>query len=154
MLDPSVSYALNRLRGRKDLVIRSSIGFGYEGGWEFGASVTHYLKADGLFYVLVSKKQPALFGFLVDTIEKEVAVQELIQLNVDVVRPAPPRPHRPVVAGGIRKPVQPKPVRRDPDAMMKSELIEELECAPLRHAALPRARVLAWFQRILYVSAG
>ena len=82
MLDPSVSYALNRLRGRKDLVIRSSIGFGYEGGWEFGASVTHYLKADGLFYVLLSKKQPAFFGFAHDIQHKEVKVAELIQLNM------------------------------------------------------------------------
>ena len=75
---------------------------------------------------------------------KRLLLQKVKELRADFDSP-PSAPKIPAPA---------TPVRRDPDFMMKSELIEELECAPLRHAALPRARVLAWFQRLLYVSAG
>ncbi len=97
-----------------------------------------------------------MFGFAHSVKLRDVEVQDLIRLNPKVAVPPPPpfKTFYGLPTAGIHKPVPPKPVKKNPDAMTKSELIAELECAALRFAALPRARVLAWFQRILPFAAG
>ena len=79
VIDSFVFSDLQKLRGRKDLVVKRTSGH-YEGGWELPvhAQVFQALSDDQL-HVVVTKKQ-SIFSSSAD--EKEVDVRELIQLNI------------------------------------------------------------------------
>ena len=112
VIDARVFSDLQKLRGRKDLVVKRTSGH-YEGGWELPlhAQVFQALSDDQL-HVIVTKKQ-SIFSSSAD--EKEVDVRELIQLNIPQDVSTPTTPKSPVY--GIYKP---RPNNRIPFTRMAS----------------------------------
>jgi hypothetical protein len=118
-IDARVLSDLQRLRGRKDLVVKRTSGQ-YEGGWEFPllAQVYQSLSGDELRVILT--KKPSMFSASVD--QKEMDVRELILLNTPQGDSTPTTPKLPVY--GINKPV---PKTQNPYLMSPSELKAELQ---------------------------
>ncbi len=124
-IDARVLSDLQRLRGRKDLVVKRTSGQ-YEGGWEFPllAQVYQSLSGDQL-RVIVTKKQ-SMFAASAD--QKEVDVRELILLNTPQGDSTPTTPKSPVY--GINKPV---PKKQNPYLMSPSEVKDELQYVAQQH---------------------
>jgi hypothetical protein len=121
VIDALVFSDLQKLRGRKDLVVKRTSGH-YEGGWELPvhAQVFQALLDDQL-HVIVTKKQ-SIFSSSAD--EKEVDVRELIQLNIPQDVSTPTTPKFPVY--GIKKEPKPVPGVRNVWLMSMPEIKAEL----------------------------
>ena len=121
VIDSFVFSDLQKLRGRKDLVVKRTSGH-YEGGWELPlhAQVFQALSDDQL-HVIVTKKQ-SIFSSSAD--EKEVDVRELIQLNIPQDVSTPTTPKSPVY--GIKKETKPVPGVRSVWLMSMPEIKAEL----------------------------